>query len=150
MQIIHTYRCRNDYGYKVIRWRIISIIGGADKFSGIGSSSPRFREHCQAENLDFLSSFSPLTICCLPSLDKCPLLIPTNVPFWPWQMSPTCPDKCPLLALIKVPYCNRTRREAVRKICIDFIHRLSMYRKLVDYSSVTTTAKIISNKGSIE
>ncbi|MDP6155465.1 MAG: hypothetical protein QGH39_12705 [Candidatus Thermoplasmatota archaeon] len=31
-------------------------------FNGIGPSGPRFREHCQAANLDFLSSFSPLTI----------------------------------------------------------------------------------------
>jgi len=35
---------------------------GLDKFSGIGPSGLRFHEHCQAENLDILSSFAPLTI----------------------------------------------------------------------------------------
>ena len=59
------HRFGSFLGMKSFGFCVISVFGEVDEFSGIGSSSPRFREHCQAENLDFLSSFSPLTICCL-------------------------------------------------------------------------------------
>ena len=50
---------------EIVEWLLGSASMNRDKcvlFSGIGPSGPRFREHCQAANLDFLSSFSPLTI----------------------------------------------------------------------------------------
>ena len=40
----------------------VGVVTDSIGFSGIGPPGPRFREHCQAANLDFSSNFAPLSI----------------------------------------------------------------------------------------
>ena len=54
-----TILCENDI---IIKAKGYNNVASRIKFSGISPSGPRFREHCQAANLDILSNFAPLTI----------------------------------------------------------------------------------------
>ena len=53
-----TILCENDI---IIKAKGYNNVASRIKFSGISPSGPRFREHCQAANLDMLSNFAPLT-----------------------------------------------------------------------------------------